>query len=85
MLYPVELRAQKPANTVVGVERFELPTLSSQTRCATRLRYTPPYSVKPQTLAWLGVRNGREAVRARQSVSEIGGYCVVVRLVAGVC
>ena len=26
---------------VVGVERFELPTLWSQTRCATRLRYTP--------------------------------------------
>ena len=25
----------------VGVERFELPTLWSQTRCATRLRYTP--------------------------------------------
>src|SRR6218665_2495801 len=27
---------------MVGVERFELPTLWSQTRCATRLRYTPP-------------------------------------------
>jgi hypothetical protein len=26
---------------LVGVERFELPTLWSQTRCATRLRYTP--------------------------------------------
>lgn len=26
---------------MVGVERFELPTLWSQTRCATRLRYTP--------------------------------------------
>ncbi len=28
--------------SLVGVERFELPTLWSQTRCATRLRYTPP-------------------------------------------
>ena len=26
---------------MVGVERFELPTLWSQTRCATRLRYAP--------------------------------------------
>src|SRR5690554_5306441 len=26
---------------LVGVERFELPTPWSQTRCATRLRYTP--------------------------------------------
>ena len=30
---------------MVGVERFELPTLWSQTRCATRLRYTPPMRV----------------------------------------
>ena len=27
--------------SLVGVERFELPALWSQTRCATRLRYTP--------------------------------------------
>ncbi len=26
---------------MVGAERFELPTLWSQTRCATRLRYAP--------------------------------------------
>ncbi len=26
---------------LVGVERFELPALCSQSRCATRLRYTP--------------------------------------------
>ena len=31
-------------SSMVGVERFELPTLWSQTRCATRLRYTPPMS-----------------------------------------
>ena len=30
-----------PATNLVGVERFELPTPWSQTRCATRLRYTP--------------------------------------------
>ena len=26
---------------LVGAERFELPTLCSQSRCATRLRYAP--------------------------------------------
>ena len=35
--------------TVVGVERFELPTLWSQTRCATRLRYTPPIRCRGDT------------------------------------
>ena len=37
MLYPNELRALN----LVGVERFELPTSCSQSRRATRLRYTP--------------------------------------------
>ena len=48
MLYPVELRAllkpglpQITGLELVGVERFELPTSWSQTRRATRLRYTP--------------------------------------------
>jgi hypothetical protein len=48
VLYPVELRALllKPGYllekaVLVGVERFELPTSWSQTRRATRLRYTP--------------------------------------------
>ena len=27
--------------SMVGAERFELPTLCSQSRCATRLRYAP--------------------------------------------
>ncbi len=31
---------------MVGVERFELPTSWSQTRRATRLRYTPIYYLK---------------------------------------
>src|SRR3989338_217583 len=51
VLYPVELRAQSfcstilmPLNTfknLVGVEGFEPPTSCSQSRRATRLRYTP--------------------------------------------
>ena len=28
---------------MVGAERFELPTLCSQNRCATRLRYAPDH------------------------------------------
>ena len=28
---------------MVGAERFELPTLCSQNRCATRLRYAPNF------------------------------------------
>ena len=31
----------KGPNFLVGVKRLELPTLWSQTRCATKLRYTP--------------------------------------------
>ena len=30
---------------MVGAERFELPTLCSQSRCATRLRYAPTYTL----------------------------------------
>ncbi len=32
---------QPPGQTLVGVERFELPTSCSQSKRATRLRYTP--------------------------------------------
>ena len=39
MLYPDELRAQYL--NLVGVEGFEPPTFCSQSRRATRLRYTP--------------------------------------------
>ena len=38
MLYPVELQAH---SVLVGVEGFEPPTSCSQSRRATRLRYTP--------------------------------------------
>ncbi len=41
LLYPVELRAQRIKRKLVGVERFELPTSCSQSRRATKLRYTP--------------------------------------------
>ena len=42
LLYPVELQAQRiNQKNMVGVERFELPTSCSQSRRATRLRYTP--------------------------------------------
>ena len=49
MLYPHELRArcrqsppaEPPLPAMVGVEGFEPPTPCSQSRCATRLRYTP--------------------------------------------
>ncbi len=47
---------------MVGVERFELPTLWSQTRCATRLRYTPPRR-------WLG--NTRFTQTAQQGNSSL--------------
>lgn len=42
LLYPTELRAHKYAGPkMVGVEGFEPPTFCSQSRRATRLRYTP--------------------------------------------
>lgn len=41
MLYPVELRALNCRLQLVGVVGFELTTLCSQSRCATRLRYAP--------------------------------------------
>ena len=49
VLYPVELRAQTGIETsrMVGAEGFEPPTLCSQSRCATRLRYAPPSHRKP--------------------------------------
>ena len=51
VLYPIELRAPSRAYPkiiglkLVGVERFELPTSWSQTRRATRLRYTPERAI----------------------------------------
>ena len=54
LLYPVELRAvrltkQRPNMwalfRMVGAAGFELATLCSQSRCATRLRYSPTWSI----------------------------------------
>ena len=51
MLYPDELRALKALIgphlnfKMVGAEGFEPPTLWSQTRCATRLRYAPKFLI----------------------------------------
>ncbi len=60
MLYPNELRAHlqsrmnsaqtKFCTKLVGVERFELPTSCSQSRRATRLRYTPESFCLPAVL-----------------------------------
>ncbi len=45
---------------MVGVERFELPALWSQTRCATRLRYTPTVEVVYNRIALLRKRISKE-------------------------
>ena len=47
---------------MVGVERFELPTLWSQTRCATRLRYTPSFAAYKVPGAAVQPLNGETAV-----------------------
>ena len=39
--YVGENRTRRSVLQMVGAERFELPTLCSQNRCATRLRYAP--------------------------------------------
>ena len=73
MLYPDELRAQMlvPGVTMhllikrelVGVEGFEPPTPCSQSRCATRLRYTPHIVIRrrysPVRKVYPPVRNRR--------------------------
>ena len=43
---------------VVGAEGFEPPTLCSQSRCATRLRYAPTEGIIPRT-----VRNAADDCR----------------------
>ena len=53
----------KSSERMVGAERFELPTLWSQTRCATRLRYAPNYIL-------LLERGGQYASACRSSIPE---------------
>jgi hypothetical protein len=38
-----------PTENLVGAERFELPTLCSQSRCATRLRHAPTLDFPPHS------------------------------------
>ena len=44
---------------MVGVERFELPALWSQTRCATRLRYTPTVFSYPHSSVFSSLLNSQ--------------------------
>src|SRR5688572_32753854 len=58
-----------PSGVVVGVERFELPTSCSQSKRATRLRYTPQAMIMP-----LGARTrqtDRKSTRLNSSHSQI--------------
>ena len=74
MLYPVELRALTPElctepawrvttnrENLVGVEGFEPPTSCSQSRRATRLRYTPVTPDPPKNADKLTFRAGVDA------------------------
>ncbi len=82
VLYPVELRALEPqsnrrfgqqASRVVGAEGFEPPTLCSQSRCATRLRYAPDR--KGGAILGTGVlRVKRTSRRARRAVPECAAF-----------
>ena len=44
----IQLSYGRTSKKLVGVERFELPTSCSQSRRATRLRYTPNMSLTPR-------------------------------------
>jgi hypothetical protein len=44
----VNWREPQPFNSMVGAEGFEPPTLCSQSRCATRLRYAPISPILPR-------------------------------------
>src|SRR5688572_4840766 len=65
VLYPDELRAQSGCRCLVGVEGFEPPTSCSQSKCATRLRYTP-HVKSDRPLSGANVRsNGRVIIALR--------------------
>ena len=59
-------RGCRPASRMVGVEGFEPPTSCSQSRRATRLRYTPSLSLFPQARSR---RKGRRWYEARSFAS----------------
>ena len=66
---PPESRARlQDSRCVVGVEGFEPPTPCSQSRCATRLRYTPrKCCVQTRALIAATVAHGTDQRRERQS------------------
>ena len=58
------------SSSLVGVERFELPTLWSQTRCATRLRYTPPRRWLGNTRFIRSPQQGNSSLFSRDTVEQ---------------
>lgn len=60
---------------VVGVEGFEPPTPCSQSRCATRLRYTPAFPVPSGRLGAGKRRNHTEVIQVRQRLSSTSTRC----------
>jgi hypothetical protein len=67
------LHIQKQADKMVGAERFELPTLWSQTRCATRLRYAPNVlsSYKTYATRASNIFKKKNTLTVKQSVLKI--------------
>ena len=64
---------------MVGAERFELPTLCSQSRCATRLRYAPTLVIiAPEVLkSEVSLKYPKCSTRTCCSVrilEELGGF-----------
>ena len=74
MLYPIELRA---LSELVGVERFELPTPCSQSRCATRLRHTPNKSMGAEGASPKGNAAPQKAPLAHYTGGIRDGQCDV--------
>ncbi len=58
-----ELRLADPEQWLVGAVRFELTTLCSQSRCATRLRYAPTSSILPQASEFHRIQSPKACVR----------------------
>ena len=62
---------------MVGAEGFEPPTLCSQSRCATRLRYAPIYGLYP-TPALL--KYGGSSQSRNQRMRKIGARKIAVNV-----
>ncbi len=69
--------AGKSRRRVVGVEGFEPPTFCSQSRRATRLRYTPPFNERRHSR---GAHNTHgTGLRQREIGLEFHGYLCPTR------